>query len=146
MASYTRDDFTASDRYHNSFLIAPDDALDAAAQSSADHGLPDIAVSRAQGKFLMLLARSIGAKRILEVGTLGGCVPRVRVPPPWASYAHAYSRVCIPTAHVAHRYSTIWLSRALPADGKLVTCELNPEHAKVRALGAPRRSRPHAES
>jgi len=62
--------------------------------------LPDIAVAPNQGKMLNLFARLIGAKRILEIGTLGG-------------------------------YSTIWLARALPEDGRLVTCEYNPKHADV---------------
>lgn len=61
-----------SDRYHNSFLIKPDDALDHAIKSSDENGLPKIAVSAAQGKYLNLVARSLKAKRILEVGTLGG--------------------------------------------------------------------------
>ena len=61
-----------SDQYHNSFLIPKDDVLDAVVKNSTEKELPDIAVSKAQGKFLSLLAKSIGAKRILEVGTLGG--------------------------------------------------------------------------
>lgn len=61
-------------------------------------GLRPIDVSPAQGKFLHLIARMVSAKRILEVGTLGG-------------------------------YSTIWLARALPADGQLVTLEYDPKHA-----------------
>ena len=69
----TQQDWERSDKYHNSFLIPKDDVLDAAVKNSADQGLPiDIAVSTAQGKFLHLLAKSIGAKKILEVGTLGG--------------------------------------------------------------------------
>lgn len=63
-----------SETYHNSFLIGEDEALEANRVNSAAHGLPDIAVSPSQGKLLMLLAQSIGAKNILEVGTLGGCV------------------------------------------------------------------------
>ena len=59
-------------RYHDSFLINQDEALQYAQKNSADNGLPAIAVSPAEGKFLHLLARSIGAKRILEIGTLGG--------------------------------------------------------------------------
>lgn len=70
----TIEDWTRSDQYHNSFLITPDKTLDDARAKSAENGLPDIAVSVAQGKFLKLLAQSLGAKRILEVGTLGGCV------------------------------------------------------------------------
>ncbi|KAJ3537384.1 hypothetical protein NM688_g6698 [Phlebia brevispora] len=54
------------------FLLRPDDALEHALKTSEEHGLPKIAVSAAQGKLLNLVAKSIGAKRILEVGTLGG--------------------------------------------------------------------------
>lgn len=68
----TYEDFKRSDDYHNSFLLGDDPILDAAQQNSKDGGLPNIAVSAAQGKLLNLLAKSIGAKRILEVGTLGG--------------------------------------------------------------------------
>ncbi|KAJ7093006.1 O-methyltransferase-domain-containing protein [Mycena belliarum] len=94
------DDWARSDAYHNSFLLTADAALDAALQHSTAHGLPEIAVSAAQGKFLNLLVSSIGARRILEVGTLGG-------------------------------YSRIWLARALPADGELITLELAEKHARV---------------
>jgi predicted O-methyltransferase YrrM len=65
-------DWERSDKYHNSFLIPKDDVLDAAVKNSTEQGLPDIAVSKAQGKFLHLLAKTIGAKKILEIGTLGG--------------------------------------------------------------------------
>ena len=69
----TAQDWERSDKYHNSFLIPKDDVLDATVRNSIEQGLPDIiAVSKAQGKFLHLLAKSIGAKKILEVGTLGG--------------------------------------------------------------------------
>ena len=90
------------DDYWTTKLHAPDDALDAAAADSAAGGLPPIAVTAPMGKFLHLLARAQGARRILEIGTLGG-------------------------------YSTIWLARALPADGELVTCEIDPHHAEVAA-------------
>jgi predicted O-methyltransferase YrrM len=53
-----------------------------------------------QGKLLHLIAKASGARKILEIGTLGG-------------------------------YSTIWLARALPKDGKLITLELEPRHAEV---------------
>lgn len=92
--------WTAVDGYFDGALTPPDPALDAALKASQDGGLPDIQVSAAQGKQLYILARAIGARRILEVGTLGG-------------------------------YSTIWLARALPADGQLITCELDPHHAEV---------------
>ncbi len=90
----------AVDHYITDLLIGPDPALDAALEANAAAGLPAIDVSPAQGKLLHLLARAIGARRILEIGTLGG-------------------------------YSTIWLARALPADGSLVTCESSARHAEV---------------
>ncbi|KAJ7437198.1 O-methyltransferase family 3 protein [Mycena galericulata] len=96
----TVEDWARSDHYHNSFLHTEDEILDATLKNNTANGLPEIAVSAAQGKFLNLLASSIGAKRILEVGTLGG-------------------------------YSTIWLARALPADGELTTLEVEEKHAKV---------------
>ncbi|KAK0437940.1 O-methyltransferase family 3 protein [Desarmillaria tabescens] len=65
-------DWERSDKYHNSHLLQNDETLEAALQNSEANGLPVISVSPAQGKFLYLLAKSIGAKRILEVGTLGG--------------------------------------------------------------------------
>ncbi len=71
--SHTVDEnWVRSDLYHNSFLVRPDPALEHAIEASDEAGLDKIAVSPAQGKLLNLLARSINAKRILEVGTLGG--------------------------------------------------------------------------
>ena len=64
--------WTRSDVYNNSFLIPKDEALDKAIENSKANGLRNIAVTAAQGKFLHLLALTIGAKKILEVGTLGG--------------------------------------------------------------------------
>jgi predicted O-methyltransferase YrrM len=90
----------AVDRYITDLLVPSDPALDAALEASAAAGLPTIQVSPAQGKFLHLLARSQGARRILEIGTLGG-------------------------------YSTIWLARALPSGGRLITLEADPHHAEV---------------
>ncbi|KAJ3485676.1 hypothetical protein NLI96_g4797 [Meripilus lineatus] len=95
-----QDEWTRSDLYHNSFLIPHDDSLEFAKKNSDDSGLPSIAVTAAQGKLLNLIARSVNAKRILEVGTLGG-------------------------------YSTIWLARALPDDGLLISAELHQKHADV---------------
>jgi len=94
--------WSAVDDYWTTKLHAPDDALDAATADSAAGGLPPIAVTAPMGKFLHLLARAAGARRILEIGTLGG-------------------------------YSTIWLARALPSDGEVVTCEIDPHHAEVAA-------------
>jgi len=67
-------DWERADDYFNSFLMPNDPVLEAASEKSYKHGLPDIAVTPAQGKFLHLLVRSIGAKRVLEIGTLGGSV------------------------------------------------------------------------
>jgi predicted O-methyltransferase YrrM len=68
----TRKTWTAVDDYIADRLIPADRALEAALASNRESGLPAIDVSPAQGKLLNLLARMIGAKRILEVGTLGG--------------------------------------------------------------------------
>jgi predicted O-methyltransferase YrrM len=64
--------WTAVDRYASELLVRPADALNAALKASEAAGIPPISVSAAQGKFLMLLAQSMGARRILEIGTLGG--------------------------------------------------------------------------
>ena len=88
------------DEYFGQHLLPPDDVLNEALIASTKAGLPAINVTPAQGKFLYLLARIRGARRILEVGTLGG-------------------------------YSTIWLARALPAGGRLITLEIDAAHAAV---------------
>src|ERR1700731_1719679 len=90
--------WTAVDQYIMDILVPSDAALDAALEASDAAGLPAIQVTPNQGKLLHLLARLQGARRILEIGTLGG-------------------------------YSTIWLARALPADGRLITLEAEPRHA-----------------
>jgi predicted O-methyltransferase YrrM len=90
----------AVDRYFDDHLSPPDAMLEAALDASAAAGLPPIGVAPNQGKLLKLMAEMIGARRILEIGTLGG-------------------------------YSTIWLARALPPDGLLVTLEAEPHHAEV---------------
>lgn len=92
--------WTAVDHFISEALIPSDPALDAALESSAASGLPSIQVSPSQGKLLHLMARAQGARRILEIGTLGG-------------------------------YSTIWLARALPPGGRLITLEADPKHAEV---------------
>ena len=92
--------WSAVDTYFVGELNPPDPALEAAVQASAVAGLPAIQVSEPQGKLLQLLALAQGAKRILEVGTLGG-------------------------------YSALWLARALPAEGRLVTLEIDSRHAEV---------------
>ena len=62
----------AVDAFLDSTVGGDDTALSAALVASAEAGLPPIAVSAQQGRFLWLLARAVGARRILEVGTLGG--------------------------------------------------------------------------
>ena len=68
----SEENWAAIDRYLAERLVGPDPVLDAALEASAAAGLPAIAVSPTQGKLLNLLARSIGARTILELGTLGG--------------------------------------------------------------------------
>lgn len=68
----TLEEWSRTDAFNYPYIIGNDEALDFVRKNSLDQGLRDIAVSAAQGKFLHLLARTISAKRILEVGTLGG--------------------------------------------------------------------------
>ena len=96
----TSQTWTAVDDYITGLLLPEDPALEAAQEASRAAGLPAISVSAAQGKFLHLLARIQGARRILEIGTLAG-------------------------------YSTIWLARALPPGGRLITLEYDPKHAEI---------------
>ncbi len=88
------------DRYLTERMIPEDADLRNALADSQAAGLPAIQVSPSQGQFLQILARAVGARRILEIGTLGG-------------------------------YSTIWLARSLPAEGRLITLEIDPKHAAV---------------
>lgn len=60
------------DRYLVETVVGADDALDHALAANASAGLPPIDVSPTQGKLLNLLARMVGATRVLEIGTLGG--------------------------------------------------------------------------
>ncbi|MDQ0793025.1 O-methyltransferase [Streptomyces sp. B1I3] len=94
--------WSAVDSYFDTVLGDEDPALAAAAQAHMAFDLPDIGVSRPQGKLLHLLARIQGAERILEIGTFGG-------------------------------YSTIWLARALPPGGRLVTIEWERAFAEAAA-------------
>lgn len=92
--------WAAVDNYFAS-LLAPEDApLRATLEANSAAGLPAIDVSPLQGKFLQLLVQMTQARRVLEIGTLGG-------------------------------YSTIWMARELPSDGRIVTLEYNPAHADV---------------
>ena len=96
----SQDLWSGVERYFSDLLVRPDEALDRALKDSDAAGLPEIAVAPNAGKLLHLLARAMGARRILEIGTLGG-------------------------------YSTIWLARALPPDGRLITLDFDPKHTEV---------------
>jgi predicted O-methyltransferase YrrM len=96
----TQQTWTAVDDFFDEQLRLSDPVLESALARSAEAGLPPINVTPNSGKLLHLLARFGQARRILEIGTLGG-------------------------------YSTIWLARALPLAGRLITLEVDPAHAEV---------------
>jgi predicted O-methyltransferase YrrM len=92
--------WAAVDRYFADLLAPSDEHLEAALKANRKARLPAIDVSPLQGKFLHVLVQLIRAKRVLEIGTLGG-------------------------------YSTIWMARALPKGGRIVSLEFSPRHAEV---------------
>ena len=92
--------FRKVDDFIEELYTKQDAALAQAIRDSDAAGLPEIHVSPNEGKILHMLAKISGAKRILEIGLLGG-------------------------------YSTIWLARALPPDGQIVSLELSEHHAQV---------------
>jgi predicted O-methyltransferase YrrM len=92
--------WSAIDSYFCETLVLQDEALLQALQDSDRAGLPQHHVAPNQGKLLHLLARMQGARKILEIGTLGG-------------------------------YSTIWLARALPQTGRLVSLEADARNVEV---------------
>ncbi|MDQ2753043.1 MAG: O-methyltransferase [Bacteroidota bacterium] len=92
--------FEQVDHYISHLLASEDEALQNVVPTLEKEGIPQISVSANQGKFLQVLMLSCGAKRVLELGTLGG-------------------------------YSTIWMARALPEGGKIITVELDEHHASV---------------
>lgn len=92
--------FDAIDRYIREHLLAAESDLDNALQKSTAAGLPEINVAPNQGKLLYVLARAMGVKKVLEIGTLAG-------------------------------YSTIWLARALAPGGRVITLEVDTQHADV---------------
>jgi len=71
-AAMAQELWTAVDEYICERLLPPDPVLDAALAASEAAGLPPIAVTANQGKLLELLTRIHGARRVLELGTLGG--------------------------------------------------------------------------
>jgi caffeoyl-CoA O-methyltransferase len=84
--------------YVQQLYVKEDEVLRSIEPGLFERGMPKISVSPNVGKTLHMLVRITGARRVLEIGTLGG-------------------------------YSTIWLSRALPKDGRLVSLELSADHA-----------------
>src|SRR5215469_11340831 len=72
MTPMNKEIWTKVDQYIADLFVPPDDALDHALRTSAAAGLPNINVSPNQGKLLMILAQIQGAKKVLEIGTLGG--------------------------------------------------------------------------
>lgn len=92
--------FESVDQYISELFHDEDDCLKATELSIIESGIPQISISPNQGKYLQILAKLCNAKKILEMGTLGG-------------------------------YSTIWMARALPEDGKLVTLEIDKKHSEV---------------
>lgn len=92
--------WTKVDSYIQQTLAKNDPVLEGAMEANSAAGLPSIDVTPSQGKLLHLLVLATRAKRVLEIGTLGG-------------------------------YSTIWLARALPRGGRVVTLEREPKHAEV---------------
>ncbi|MFZ1768150.1 MAG: O-methyltransferase [Caldilinea sp.] len=98
--STSEKDMQNYDHYISQLFAVEDDLLRATRATMAQEGLPSINISASEGQLLHLLALMSGARRILEIGALGG-------------------------------YSAIWLARALPADGKLITLELDEHHAAV---------------
>jgi predicted O-methyltransferase YrrM len=62
----------AVDDYFTKTVVAPDKALEEALAANAAAGLPSIDVSAPQGKLIHLMARMTGARKALEIGTLGG--------------------------------------------------------------------------
>lgn len=100
MTAPTPEAWNRVDAYLSDTLVGHDPDLEAAIAAQEEAGLPAIEVAPLNGKFLHLLARISGARRVLEIGTLGG-------------------------------YSTIWLARALPDGGRVVSIEAEPRNAAI---------------
>lgn len=100
MSDPTPDLWRRVDAYLTETLIGHDPELEQAIVDQNAAGLPAIEVAPVNGKFLHLIARISGARRVLEIGTLGA-------------------------------YSTIWMARAIPADGRVVTIEAEPRIAEI---------------
>ncbi|HEX7049681.1 MAG TPA: O-methyltransferase [Longimicrobiales bacterium] len=82
-------------------LFAPEDVvLRELREEIQRRGLPTISITAEVGKLLQVLLTAVGARRVLEIGTLGG-------------------------------YSAIWMARALPPEGRVLTLEINERHAEL---------------
>lgn len=84
--------------YVRRLFAAEDDVLEELRYEIARRGLPEIHISAEQGRLMQVLLRAVAARRVLEIGTLGG-------------------------------YSAIWMARALPGDGRVLTLEIDPQRA-----------------
>ncbi|HEX5857694.1 MAG TPA: O-methyltransferase [Microbacterium sp.] len=100
MAEPTIENWRRADAYLADTLVGHDPALAAVIAAQERAGLPPIEVAPVSGKLLHLLARISGARRVLEIGTLGG-------------------------------YSTIWMARGIPPEGRVVTIEAEPGNAAI---------------
>ncbi len=92
--------WTAVDSYYEDLMVRSDPRFNKIIEASNEAGLPPISITSSLGKLLELLVRFLGARRVLEIGTLGG-------------------------------YSTAWLAQGMPPGGKLITLEIDSEHAAV---------------
>ena len=88
------------DGYVRRLFAREDDCLRAIRARAAEAELPTIQLPPATARAVQILLRAIGARRVLEIGTLAG-------------------------------YSAVWIARALPADGKLITLEIDTTRARV---------------
>jgi predicted O-methyltransferase YrrM len=100
MAEPTPDAWRRVDTYLTETLVGHDADLESAVAEQNSAGLPAIEVAPVSGKLLHLLVRISGARRVLEIGTLGA-------------------------------YSTIWMARGIPDEGRVVTIEAEPANAAI---------------
>jgi predicted O-methyltransferase YrrM len=97
----TQREWVAVDDYVGEVMLGADDVLEQTLAANGDAGLPSIDVSPAQGRFLEVLARALGVKRVLELGTLGG-----------------YSTICLARA-------------LPKGGGQLISLEYSARHAEI---------------
>lgn len=102
MPQATPDRWSDVDRYLSDTLVVQDEALRGALDRSGAAGMPAISVTPAEGKLLHFFALALGARRVLEIGTLGG-----------------YSTIWLARALPG------------PPAGRLISLEISPEHAEV---------------